>query len=62
MKNTTTGQYYAGEGKWVPDFKQAKDFTSVWEVVEEARKYDLKGCCVLLLQFDGREFDVELAL
>ncbi len=62
IKHKNTGQYYAGNGKWANGIGDAKDFASVWVMVEEASRYGLKGQCVLLLDFGGKELDIEIEL
>ncbi len=41
IKHRTSGQYYAGEGKWAPSVAQAKNFESLWLVFEESQRHDL---------------------
>jgi hypothetical protein len=63
IQKSDTRQYYAGPGKWVGQITQALQFDSLPDALEEARKAGLpKGCCVLLLKFDGQQYDVELNL
>ena len=62
IKHKRSGQFYAGNGVWVDQIDKAKDFASVWVMVEEASKYGLKGQCVLLLDFGGKELDIEIDL
>ncbi len=62
IKHKGTGRFYAGEGRWVKDLGQAKDFGSVWLMVEEGMRYGLRGQCVLLLDFGVEELDIEIEL
>ncbi len=62
IKHKGTGQYYAGTGQWVDAIEKAKDFESVWMMVEEASRYGLTGKCMLMLDFGDKELDVEIDL
>jgi hypothetical protein len=63
IQKRDTGEYYSGFGDWVSEMDQARHFESLHEALTEARQNDLpKGCCVLLLKFDGKEYDVELKI
>lgn len=62
VKHRETGRFYAGDGCWVDKIEQAKDFASVWVMVEEVSRYGLKGQCVLFLDFGGTDLDIEIEL
>lgn len=62
LRHRTSEQYYAGKDTWVSSVDQARDFDSIWQVVEEITRYGIRGCCYLVLLFDSREFDVVLTV
>ncbi len=62
IRHKTTEKYYAGNGQWVDNVDQAKDFSSLAEVYEETQKYGIHDCCVLILRFGSEEYDVQLSI
>ena len=56
IKHRTTDEYYEGDGKWTSDEREAMEFQSLSQVIEEAQRYGIKDCCefiVRLARFPG---------
>jgi len=63
IKHRETEKYYAGDGRWSPDAGQAKQFTSIHDLADETRKYNIKDCCEFILKLVGQPgFSVFLPL
>jgi hypothetical protein len=61
VQKKATREYYAGPYQWVLDPKDAKRFDSVPELLREMGKDELqKACCVLIMKFDGKQYDLIL--
>ena len=54
IKHRETEKYYIGEGRWAVAEDDAMKFTSIHEVADEARKYNIKDCCEFILRLVGR--------
>ena len=56
VRHKNSGRYYAARGRWVDRVDAAKSFDSTMEVLEEmGRGAWERGCCELVLKFDGVE-------
>ena len=63
IKHRETEKYYTGGGKWGSDAEQAMRFTSLHDLADEARRYNIKDCCEFILRLVGQpDFSVFLPL
>jgi hypothetical protein len=63
IKHRDSEEYYTGFGQWSSDLTDAKEFTSLGEVMEESQQYGIKDCCEFILTMGGRhDFSVYLPL
>jgi len=54
IKHRDSEKYYAGEGRWATGEQEAMEFTSIHEVADEARKYNIRDCCEFILRMIGQ--------
>ena len=54
IRHRETGQYYQGDGQWTPDAREAMRFESLSNVVTEAQRFGLGGCCEFVAELDGK--------
>jgi hypothetical protein len=54
IKHRDSEKYYAGEGRWAAAEQEAMKFTSIHQLADEARQYDIKDCCEFILRMIGQ--------
>jgi hypothetical protein len=54
IKHRDTEKFYAGQGRWASEEQQAMRFTSIHDVADEARKYNIRDCCEFILRMIGQ--------
>jgi hypothetical protein len=54
IKHRETEKYYTGGGQWTSEAEKAKQFTSLHDLADETRKYNIKDCCEFILKLVGQ--------
>jgi len=63
IRHRETDKYYQGNGNWTPDVEQAMEFENLLDLVEEAKRFNIRDCCEFILKVAGQSnFTVFLPL